>query len=100
MLCILSQCIGTKGPCASLKQKLIKNGLFLQSIGQDRSEMTQISHTRHVNVQEHRCVNSLAAQASLQRTGCVLMVRNGEHGCISTSMLSFNIPDSTAAMLL
>lgn len=57
--------MGTKGPFASLKQKLIKNGLFLQSVRQDGSEMIQISHARHVNVQEHPGVNSLAAQAAL-----------------------------------
>lgn len=55
--------MGTKGPFASVKQKLIKNGLFLQSARQDGGEMIQISHGRHVNVQEHRGVNSLAAQA-------------------------------------
>lgn len=57
--------MGTKGPFASLKQKLIKNGLFLQSVRQDGGEMIQISHARHVNVQEHPGVNSLAAQAAL-----------------------------------
>lgn len=42
--------------------------------------MIQISHTRHVNVQEHPGVNSLAAQAAfLQRIGCVLIARDGEH---------------------
>lgn len=55
--------MGTKGPFASVKQKLIKNGLFLQSVRQDGGEMIQISHARHVNVQEHGGVNSLAAQA-------------------------------------
>lgn len=63
--------MGTKGPFASLKQKLIKNGLFLQSVRQDGSEMIQISHARHVNVQEHPGVNSLAAQAELlPRASC------------------------------
>lgn len=57
--------MGTKGPFASLKQKQIKNGLFLQSVRQDGGEMIQISHARHVNVQEHPGVNSLAAQAAL-----------------------------------
>ena len=42
--------------------------------------MIQISHTRHVNVQEHPGVNSLAAQAAfLQRIGCVLIARDSEH---------------------
>lgn len=59
--------MGTKGPFASVKQKLIKNGLFLQSVRQDGGEMIQISHARHVNVQEHRSVNSLAAQARCSR---------------------------------
>lgn len=79
-LCILRQWIGTKGPFASLKQKLIKNGLFLPSVSRDRSEMIQISHTWNVNAQEHPGVNSLAAQAaSLQSIGGVLMARDGEH---------------------
>lgn len=63
--------MGTKGPFPSLKQKLIKNGLFLQSVRQDGGEMIQISHAQHVNVQEHPGVKSLAAQAALlQRAGC------------------------------
>lgn len=48
--------------------------------------MIQISHTRHVNVQEHPGVNSLAAQAAFpQRIGCVLIARDGEHECTACS---------------
>lgn len=76
--------MGTKGPFASLKQKLIKNGLFLQSVRQDGGEMIQISHARHVNVQEHPGVNSLAARQRCS-PGWLLGTGAGDCGCAASS---------------
>lgn len=70
--------------------------------------MMQVSHTRHVNVQEHPGVNGLAAWAAfLQRKGCVLIARDTEHGrstCPSTSAPALvpqhYYPSTTAPALL